>query len=128
MSSTVTGIEVKLDYEEVGKDAKKYYPTGYRPIEFSFDPPPGDWKLPESNSNKALYAMVKIGDRERLLMLDCQSKEDRFYNKLYFDENGNGSFSEDETSQGTDRRPVGASWRCRHSGTKSAIFRFRLRR
>jgi hypothetical protein len=62
--------------------------------------PSGDWTLPELKSKSPIYAIAQFGEKPRLLILDRQSADDFFYNRLYFDSNGNNDLTDDTVVDG----------------------------
>jgi hypothetical protein len=89
-------IEVPLVYEAYPDQTNEpgFQPQGYAYLPANENPPEGEWKLPELNSDKPVYGVVNIAEQERLLILD-QTDKNAFYNRLYFDINGNRDFTDD---------------------------------
>ena len=84
-------LELPLTYERY-PDAEEEYQ--FRPFGSAFlvplsAPPEGEWKLPKLVSEHPLYAWVRIGEQERLLVLDQSDRNAAFYDRLYFDANAN---------------------------------------
>ncbi len=74
------------------------------PFKPASEPPEGNWKLPTLNSDGSAYAVFDLGDVERLLILDRQKPADFFFNRLYFDANGNGDLTDDPVADVTFER------------------------
>lgn len=90
-------IELLLKYERY-PDAEAEYrfrPHGFAHLELMTAPPEGDWKLPERIAALPVYASVRIGEQERLLLLDQSSKSAQFYDRVYFDANANRDLTDD---------------------------------
>jgi hypothetical protein len=66
--------------------------------------PPGEWKLPSLVSKAPLYALVKLAGQDRLMVFDQAKPEDSFYNRVYFDANGNRDLTDDSVISGSVER------------------------
>lgn len=86
--------ELTLEYERFS-DADSFRPRGHGWLELMAEPPEGEWVLPEPVSIFPVYAWVRIGAQERLLMLDQSSKDVAFYDRAYFDADANGNLTDD---------------------------------
>jgi hypothetical protein len=98
-------LDVPLEYERYADSPGR----GYRPharagVRALVDRPPGDWKLPELVSDIPVYGVVNLVDSERLLVLDRQKQSDAFFNRVYFDTNGNGDLTDDTPIDSQDSR------------------------
>jgi len=98
LATALFAIEVPLKYEKYPDKPKSFLPSGS--VRLSLRPRgialPGEpWTLPHLNTENPVYALAKIGDKERLLVLDVKNKSDTFYNRLYFDANGNHNLRDD---------------------------------
>jgi hypothetical protein len=89
-------VDVALEFEpftqEKGTDC---CPSFSVEVKKSLDKPEGSWSLPSFKSEFPVYALVALGDEERLLVLDQQSKDDLFYSRVYFDANANKDLTDD---------------------------------
>jgi hypothetical protein len=95
-AATAGAIEVDLKYEKYGEeDSDSFHPQGYFRLKASAKVPAGDWKLPKFTAKHPLYALQEFGDAKRLFALDRAKPNDSFYNRLYFDANGNGDLTDD---------------------------------
>ncbi len=93
-------FEVPLTYQRSAKESTG--PSfGIGNLKETYEPPAGDWKLPAFTSKKPAYVLAKLGDQERLFVFDQQKPEDSFYNRLYFDANGNKDLNDDPVIDGT---------------------------
>lgn len=97
-TAALFAIEVPLKYEKYPDAPKSFLPSGS--VQLNIRPRgiplPGDpWTLPHLNTENPAYAFAKIGDKERLFVLDVQKKGDSSYNRLYFDANGNHNLRDD---------------------------------
>lgn len=97
MIITIPGfaLEIQLEYNAGKKETREFQPTGVGQLNKTTDPPPGDWKFPTFTSKTPIFAMIKIGDTERLIALDTKAASDNFYNRLYFDNNNNRDLTDD---------------------------------
>jgi hypothetical protein len=100
LAASAFAIDVPLKYQKHPAETKDFYPSGSNRFTFTLKQPSGDWKLPSLVSEKALYTLVKIGDAERLCVLDQQREDAKFYDRIYFDSNGNRDLTDDPVSEG----------------------------
>lgn len=98
LSFSASGLEVPLSFEAFKDNADSFMPHGYQSLNGMPEKLAGEWKLPTLVSTKPLYQIVTLGDRQYFFVVDQQKADDRFYNRLYFDANGNGDL--------TDERPI----------------------
>jgi len=96
-------IDVPLKYQKHPAEPEDFYPYGGNGFTVTLKAPSGDWKFPTLVSEKALYTFVKIGDAERLVVLDKQKEDAKFYDRIYFDSNGNNDLTDDPHLDGTIR-------------------------
>lgn len=92
-------IVVPLEYGSfVGEQHAEELPdlSGYTFLECSFEPPAGDWKLPELSTERPLYGRLTLGDAEILCILDLVKESGFFYDRLYCDVNANRDLTDDE--------------------------------
>jgi hypothetical protein len=99
-ASTLLAIDVPLEYVKFPDKPKTYFPTGMARLQYKLDPPPGEWKLPPFVSAHPIYTLAKLGDEEKLLVLDRQKTEDEFYNRIFFDANANRDLTDDPIIEG----------------------------
>jgi len=98
LATTLFAIEVPLKYEKYPDEPRSFLPSGFAQLNIRprDAPLPGEpWTLPHLNTENPVYAFAKIGDKERLFILDIQNANDPFYNRLYFDANGNHNLRDD---------------------------------
>ncbi|MCE5248588.1 hypothetical protein LLG96_00060 [bacterium] len=98
MTISASGLEIPIKYERYPE--RTNFPNGYQDLNGSLQPPPGTWKLPAFKSKKPVYVLIKLGDRERLAVIDMQNADDLFYNRYFFDANGNGNLTDDPPIDG----------------------------
>jgi len=92
----VLEVDLKYDrYPDREANDDTFRPHGYVSLEKSTKVPPGKWKLPELKSKVPVYALARLGDERRLLILDRKKAGDSFFNLLHFDSNGNGDLTDD---------------------------------
>jgi hypothetical protein len=88
--------------------------------------PAGQWKLPDFGGRKAAFATLRIGGMIRLLAFDTVAETDsatdslveafgqaskpesKFYNRMYFDANGNSDLTDDPVIKATPQRESGS--------------------
>ena len=70
------------------------WPVEALQIDYALEPPPGTWKLPTPRCATPLYALLKLGDDQRLLMVDTLAGGSPFYDRLYFDRDGDGDLTD----------------------------------
>lgn len=96
LAAGAMALDVPLRYVEKSQWKEGYFPSGGEGVENkSAEAPPGDWNLPELVSDQPVYALVKMGDEDRLMILDRKNKDDAQYSRIYFDANGNGNLTDD---------------------------------
>jgi hypothetical protein len=103
LTTAAFAIDVPLKYQKHPAESENFYPYGSNRFTVTLKKPSGDWKFPTLVSEKALYTLVKIGDAERLFVLDKQKEDAKFYNRIYFDSNGNNDLTDDSVLDGTIR-------------------------
>ncbi len=86
-------LTVPLKYTPADESGAFFHSSAH--IEWKPTPPPGNWTRPEAVGDRPLYALLKLGDDERLLMLDREKPGDEFYNRLRFDANGDRDLTND---------------------------------
>ncbi len=95
LTTAAFAIDIPLKYQKHPDKTEDYYPSGAAALKKTLEPPSGEWKLPRLVSEHPLYALVKIGDKERLCVFDRQKANDSFYNRFYFDSNHNRDLTDD---------------------------------
>lgn len=101
VASSALAIEVPLTYvrHEDG-EGRGFQPSGYAGCALKPSLPPGEWKVPELTGPRPLYGLVVMNGKVRALALGRQSADDPFYNRLYFDANGNNDLTDDPAVDG----------------------------
>jgi hypothetical protein len=99
-ASTLLAIDVPLKYVKYPTKIETSYPMGMARLTYMLTPPPGNWKFPTFISANPIYSLVKLGEEEKLLILDRQKKEDNYYNRIYFDTNSNRNMTDDPVIDG----------------------------
>jgi len=100
-TASAFAVQVPLKYTKYPDGSKSFQPSGLVGLKKTTKPPAGEWKMPTLISEYPVYALVKIGDKKRLCVLDRQKKKDVFYNRLYFDANGNNDLTDDPVIDAT---------------------------
>ena len=100
-ASILFAIDVPLKYVKYPDKTESYFPSGIAFVSKTLESPDGNWKFPDFISSKPIYAQAKLGDEKRLMILDRQKAEDDFYNRIYFDANGNNNLTDDPVIDGT---------------------------
>ena len=72
----------------------EFGPFGYQQPE-SMTTAPATAKLPALVAKDPLIRMVKVGDKSRLIVADQKTAASGFYDRVYFDSNGNGDLTDD---------------------------------
>ena len=94
-SGPVFGIDVQLKGMRPSDDARTGFPFDYVSLEKSTTAPAGAWKLPALQCETPVYAFLTLGGEKRLLILDVDNRSATFYNRIYFDANGNQDLTDD---------------------------------
>lgn len=103
LAAAALAVDVPLKYEKYPDKTKSFYPYGTARLQKTIKPPNGEWKIPELKSEHPLYALAKLGDKECLFIMDRQNTDDFFYNRLYYDANGNNDLTDDPVIDGALR-------------------------
>ena len=69
-------IDIPLKYMKYPEKRTSYLPTGIVHPEKRDTLPEGEWKLPELKCESPVYALVRLGDRDLLFILDKKEKTD----------------------------------------------------
>ena len=96
---TPAEIVVPLEYasySDPNREERTPVTYGRANLESSFEPPAGDWKLPQLASDLALYGRITLGDVEFLCVLDKVGDGMCIYDRLYVDRNANRDLTDDE--------------------------------
>jgi hypothetical protein len=86
-------IPLPADFRLSPAPRQRFSRYSYGSAELTNVCPPGDWKLPDFESTRPLFAMVKLGDSDRLAAFDERTSGTA--PRAYFDENGNGDLTDD---------------------------------
>ncbi|MBU0753490.1 MAG: hypothetical protein KJ645_00015, partial [Planctomycetes bacterium] len=103
--------EIPLEYEKLVSDGgakTSCCPDFSVELAKSMEKPQGSWKIPALKSEFPVYALVGLGGKDRLLVLDQEKAGDLFYNRVYFDVNGNRDLTDDrafEEAPATENAP-----------------------
>ena len=108
LTTSAFGLDIPIEYQRYPDGPLELIPSGGAVMQKMIEAPSGDWKLPELNSKPPIYAIIQFADKSRLLILDRQNADDFFYNRLYFDSNGNGDLTDDAVVDGDFGTPAGA--------------------
>ncbi len=101
LAASAFAIDVPLKYQKHPAESKDFYPSGAISLTEMTEPPEGEWKFPSLISEYPIYAFVKIGDKQKLCLLDHKNARDKLYNRFYFDSNGNRDLTDDPFVEGT---------------------------
>ncbi len=113
-------LDVTLTYTRHPDVQETAHPRGSVVLPDGHEIPPGDWTLPTLVSEKPIYQLQTLGDRQHLLVLDRQKAEDPSYNRLYFDANANHDLTDDTIVDGAVESR-GASMECRFPPTDITV-------
>ncbi len=101
LTASAFAIDVPLKYQKHPAESEDFYPSGTIALVEMTEPPEGEWRFPNLISEYPVYAFVKIGDKQKLCLLDHQNASDKLYNRFYFDSNGNRDLTDDPFVEGT---------------------------
>jgi hypothetical protein len=101
LTNAASAVEVPLKYVKYPHKPESYYPYGNAILQLTAECPAGKWKMPQLKSEHPLYAISKMGDKERLFIIDRRQAGDSFYNRFYLDANGNNDLTDDPVIDGT---------------------------
>lgn len=93
--SAAPALDVPLTYVQYTDDWEGFRVYGGTPVDVSGKAPTGEWKLPELKGKLPLYALLQLGAREHLLILDRTNENDSFYTRLHLDANANRDLTDD---------------------------------
>jgi hypothetical protein len=94
-TAAAMAVDVPLRYGQCPSPGGGFHPHDRRVVETTTVRPAGDWKLPALKAKPAVYALTKLGETERLFILDRKDAEDTAYNRIWFDANGNRDLTDD---------------------------------
>ena len=100
LGSLAFAIDVPIKYCLHKGETEEFQPYGGREFNKMTSCPEGKWKLPELKSKQPVYAWVELGEKKRLLILDCKSPNSAFYDLIYFDNNGNSDLTDEKAWEG----------------------------
>ncbi len=63
-------------------------------------PPPGEWKLPRFHARVPIFSVLFLGGTRHLLVLDKKNPRNPFYNRLFFDADGDGDLTDEPVVEG----------------------------
>lgn len=92
-ASSAWAIQVPLKYTANAQGSS--FSAGYKQLDLKTTKPAGQWQLPDTVGKYPLYALIKMGDQDRVVMLDRKNADDKFYTRLRIDLNGNGDLKDD---------------------------------
>lgn len=101
-TTNLSAADIKLKYFRYPDKREGFQPYGYCSTRGQFDCPlkKSKVKLPELKCKKPIYYLLKIGDKEMLVILDFKNTNDDFYNRIYFDANANKDLTDDPVFDG----------------------------
>ncbi|NCA81608.1 MAG: hypothetical protein EOM72_02510 [Opitutae bacterium] len=97
---TERGIEIPLFYDRYPANEISERPGGYSFAAPLAAPPAGEWILPAFVDDHPLFTVVPLGDAKILAILDRNSAEAPFYNRIHFDRNANRDLTDDPPIDG----------------------------
>jgi hypothetical protein len=101
MTTAAFALDVPLTYARHPDEGESFRPGGTATLQSTLDRPSGEWKLPQLTSKQPIYAFAQLGDKNCLFILDRREADDFFYNRLYFDANGNKDLTDDPVIDGS---------------------------
>ena len=102
-SETENGIEIPLHYDRYPDKGASQRPSGASFQQVRTVPPSGDWKLPDFVGAQPLFSVARLGGSKYLAVIDRKSADDPFYNRVFFDRNGNHDLTDDPPLEGAPR-------------------------
>lgn len=102
--ATAQVIDLPLNYEHYSDRGEKeqFRPHGYARLDLQYSAPKGEWKLPPLVSARPVFAWVRIGEEQKLLVVDKSGRKSKFFDRAYFDANGNGDLTDDPVLRGEE--------------------------
>lgn len=94
-------LEAPLKYVAQDPDGERFF-YARSSVELKAAAPEGDWKLPAFTSPTPLFATIKLGETERLMILDLTKADDPSYSRIHIDRNGNRDLTDDDPVDGED--------------------------
>ena len=99
-AAAASALDVALTYKARPAEQRGFFPYGHQMTTISLEPPEGNWKLPKQVNGKPVYALIDLGERKHLLVLDKENESDTSYSRLHFDANANGDLTDDQAHTG----------------------------
>lgn len=96
LGPAAAAIDVPLKLVKHPADLQAWLPTGSHVVQLLPQAP--EAVLPTLHHAKPLFGELKLGDGTHLLILDSDAPDRPFYNRLYFDANGNRDLTDDPIS------------------------------
>jgi len=93
-------VVVHMDFVKFPERMTSYLPMGIAYLDKAADPPPGEWKLPAFQSRVPIFSRIRLGDENRLLVLDRKKGREGFYDRVWFDADGDGDLTDDPPIDG----------------------------
>jgi len=78
------------------RSRRTFIPGGFNRGRKHRQVPPGDWQLPATKGENPVFFTARLGGAERLFLLASQAQEDRPYDLLYPDRDGDGDLAEEK--------------------------------
>ncbi|MCP4643957.1 MAG: hypothetical protein GY851_26175 [bacterium] len=98
---TASALEIPLTYERYPLASSDFQPMGGATLKCRVGTPRGKWNLPELVSENPVYIAYELAGQQHMMVLDRQRKGGPFYNRIYFDANGNRDLTDDPVIDGT---------------------------
>jgi hypothetical protein len=93
-------LDIPISYEKIPEPQDMVFrPQGNGYFKKLLDPPDGLCKMPKFIHKVPVYAFLKLGETQRMIILDFQNSTDQFYSRLYFDANNNKDLTDDPVFQ-----------------------------
>jgi hypothetical protein len=94
-------LDVSLYFIKTMSQWESFSPQGYGNCQLRSSIPPGDWKLPKITSKNPWYGIIRLGDKQHLIITDIKKAEENGYSRLWFDSNGDGDLTDEKPLDGT---------------------------
>ncbi len=78
---------------------------GHQRLAISLKPPKARYKMPKFVAARPLYASLKLGDKECLVVADFSTRNSGWYDRIYIDANGNRDLTDDKVLMAKPNQP-----------------------
>ncbi len=93
-------LEIPLTFRPTSSSSQDWVGEEVHRLARRAQPPPGDWKLPRFRARIPVFSVIYLAGTPHLLVLDKKNPRDSFYNRLFFDADGDGDLTDDPVVEG----------------------------